>query len=149
MLRSSTPVGPGSACHDAHPTALRRAFRSSEVVGSHGDQDYGAQSRSLQTRCLRFAGRVTPPPRKTRFGPVASLPGGIGYPQGSPNKVSTVYIVSSLTEPRGATELPVLARALLLASSRHPLLGQAQALATPIPFPERPDISESLRTLLR
>ncbi len=28
---------------------------------------FGAQSHDLGTRCLRFAGRVAPPPRKTRF----------------------------------------------------------------------------------
>jgi hypothetical protein len=34
---------------------------------------FGAQSRSLRARCLRFAARVTPQPRKTRFRPVANL----------------------------------------------------------------------------
>ena len=86
MLRSPTPVGPGHTCHDVRPTAFRRAFRAPEYVGSHFVQDNGAQSRSLQARCLRFAGRVTPPPRKTRFRPVANLPDGIGYPPGSPQQ---------------------------------------------------------------
>ena len=86
MLRSPTPVGPGNAGRNAHPTAFRRAFRASDDVGSHDDQDDGAQSRSLQARCLRFAARVTPTPRKTRFRPVAGLPDGIGYPSGSPQQ---------------------------------------------------------------
>ena len=35
--------------------------------------DFGAQSHGPRARCLRFAGRVTPRPRKTRFRLVASL----------------------------------------------------------------------------
>jgi hypothetical protein len=34
---------------------------------------FEALSRGIRTRCLRFAGRVAPPPRKTRFRLVASL----------------------------------------------------------------------------
>jgi hypothetical protein len=35
--------------------------------------DVGTQSHSLQPRCLRFAARVTPAPRKTRFRLAANL----------------------------------------------------------------------------
>ncbi len=34
---------------------------------------FGARSRGLGVRCLRFAGRIAPAPRKTRFRLVASL----------------------------------------------------------------------------
>ena len=36
-------------------------------------EDFGARSHGMGTRCLRFAGRVTPPPRKTRFRLLAKL----------------------------------------------------------------------------
>jgi hypothetical protein len=34
-------------------------------------ETFEAQSHGFGTHCLRFAGRVTPPPRKTRFRPLA------------------------------------------------------------------------------
>ncbi len=43
------------------------AFRHSNGVGSRNETDFGAQSHGPPTRCLRFAGWITPPPRKTRF----------------------------------------------------------------------------------
>jgi hypothetical protein len=47
---------------------------------------FGAQSHGLLTRCLRFAGWVTPPPRKTRFRMAGQpCPGGTDYPLG-PNE---------------------------------------------------------------
>src|SRR5512140_3931585 len=51
---------------------LRRrdaAFRQVNTVGSRDDVDFGAQSHGPLTRCLRFAVRVAPAPRKTRFRP--------------------------------------------------------------------------------
>src|SRR5205823_4747123 len=42
-------------------------------VGSRDDDDFGAQWHGPLTRCLRFAARVTPAPRKTRFRPLARL----------------------------------------------------------------------------
>ena len=45
--------------------------------------NFEAQSHGLSTRCLRFVGWVTPPPRKTRFRRRPSLPDGVDYPQGS------------------------------------------------------------------
>ena len=57
---------------------LRRfgaAFRLSHDVGPHDDVYFGAQSHGPRTRCLRFAGRVAPPPRKTRFRLTASFAG--------------------------------------------------------------------------
>ena len=48
--------------------------------------NFGAQSHGPLTRCLRFAGWVAPPPRKTRFR-MAGQPfrAGLGYPLG-PNE---------------------------------------------------------------
>jgi hypothetical protein len=44
---------------------------------------FGAQSRGLSTRCLRFAGRVDATPRKTRFRLVANLcRAGLNEPAG-------------------------------------------------------------------
>ena len=55
---------------------LRRrdtAFRSNNNVGSREYIHFGAQSRGPSTGCLRFAGRVAPAPRKTRFRLLAKL----------------------------------------------------------------------------
>lgn len=46
--------------------------RSVHGEGSH-HKTFEAQSHSVGTGCLRFAGRVTPPPRKTRFRLLARL----------------------------------------------------------------------------
>ena len=57
--------------HQAH-TMRRRGPRSNQDEGSH-EAYFGAQSHGLGTRCLRFAGWITPPPRKTRFWLLARL----------------------------------------------------------------------------
>jgi hypothetical protein len=44
---------------------------------------FEAQSHGFGTRCLRFAGWIAPPPRKTRFRLPASSTGRVVYPQGS------------------------------------------------------------------
>ncbi len=62
MPCSSTPAG--SACQAV--TTRRRGPRSDHDEGSH-TATFEAQSHSFSTGCLRFAGWVTPPPRKTRF----------------------------------------------------------------------------------
>jgi len=62
----------GIAC--ARPLRRRdAAFRHFNNVGSRDDDDFGAQSHGPFTRCLRFAARVTPAPRKTRFRLLAKL----------------------------------------------------------------------------
>jgi hypothetical protein len=53
------------------PRSRRRRLPSSAWV-SH-DWHFGAPSHGLHARCLRFAARVTPAPRKTRSRLVASL----------------------------------------------------------------------------
>jgi hypothetical protein len=58
-----------------HARPLRRlglAFRFWNSVGFCVGS-FVAQSHGLHTRCLRFAGQVTLPPRKTRFRLVATL----------------------------------------------------------------------------
>lgn len=59
---SATP-GHCGAAPSPGPLAQTRLPRRSSL---------GAPSHGPRTRCLRFAGRVTPPPRKTRFRPVAN-----------------------------------------------------------------------------
>ena len=51
------------------------AFRCVNDVGSREDVDFGAQWHGPLTRCLRFAARVTPAPRKTRSRLLASSAG--------------------------------------------------------------------------
>ena len=65
---SPTPVGP---THQA-VTMRRRGPRSVHDEGSRMDA-FEAQSHGFGTGCLRFAGRVTPTPRKTRFRLLARL----------------------------------------------------------------------------
>ena len=51
--------------------------------GSRKKNDFEARSHGIRTHCLRFAGRVTPPPRKTRFRLLAKLcRAGFVNPQG-------------------------------------------------------------------
>jgi len=65
---------------------LRRhdaAFRHFNNVGSRGYIRIGAQWHGPLAGCLRFAGRVAPAPRKTRFRSLAKLSrAGVGPPQG-------------------------------------------------------------------
>ena len=65
---------------------LRRhdvAFRTFNNVGSRGYIRFGAQWHGPLTGCLRFAGRVAPAPRKTRFRSLAKrCRAGVGTPQG-------------------------------------------------------------------
>ena len=49
------------------------AFRACRPVGFHHVLSFGVQFRGLRARCLRFAARVSPGPRKTRFR-LAALP---------------------------------------------------------------------------
>ena len=58
------PGGIGNARPSRRPDA---AFHHLNGVGSRKLAIFGAQSHGPQTRCLRFAGWITPPPRKTRF----------------------------------------------------------------------------------
>ena len=72
---------------------LRRhdaAFRCLNHVGSRENNHFGAQSHGPFTRCLRFAVRVTPSPRKTRFRLLASFAGRGWLPAGFHRKVSAV-----------------------------------------------------------
>lgn len=84
MPRSSTPVGPADPADQRYADA---AFRVNDIVGSHNYKPFGALSRGLPTRCLRFAARVTPQPRKTRFRRSANLAGQDWLPAGFHCKV--------------------------------------------------------------
>ena len=65
---SSTPAGP---THQAI-AMRRRGPRSDHDEGSR-NRTFEAQSHGFGTGCLRFAGRVAPTPRKTRFRLLAKL----------------------------------------------------------------------------
>jgi len=73
MPCSATPVGPhapGSTSSTARRCCLPNI---PHAVGSHDNRPFGAPSHGLHTRCLRFAVRVAPTPRKTRFRLPATL----------------------------------------------------------------------------
>ena len=61
---SSTPVGPMFPRPIGNTNAVPCQLDGRD---SHDSMPFGAQSPGFRTRCLRFAGWVTPPPRKTRF----------------------------------------------------------------------------------
>ena len=76
---SWTPVGPTrqaiAACRRGPRLCLQRRLPQ--------DEYFGARSHGIGTHCLRFAGRVAPPPRKTRFRLLAKLcRAGFVNPQG-------------------------------------------------------------------
>jgi hypothetical protein len=84
---SSTPAGPAplalTGITDAAPGLL-------DGRGSRDNMHFGAQSPGSRTRCLRFAGWVAPPPRKTRFRLLARLCRMGFLPTGFQRKVSEV-----------------------------------------------------------
>ena len=55
---------------------------------------FEAQSHGFQARCLRFAVRVSPTPRKTRFRPLARRYRAGFSPAGSQRKVSATHACS-------------------------------------------------------
>jgi hypothetical protein len=70
---------------------------------------FEAQSHGPPTRCLRFAGWVTPPPRKTRFRRLANLTGRDWLPAGSQRKVSGHPILLSQALPGAPKSRPAVA----------------------------------------
>jgi hypothetical protein len=62
--------------------------------------DFGAVSHGFGAGCLRFAVRVAPAPRKTRFRLWPALPVGIGYPKSSYERfpISILYIIFLLSQ---------------------------------------------------
>jgi len=77
--------------------ACRRGPRLSQQRRLPRAEDFGARSHGIGTRCLRFAGRVTPPPRKTRFRLLAKLcRAGFVHPQGCNERFpsSSLFLLS-------------------------------------------------------
>ncbi len=72
---------PGGTGYTRPVQCTGAAFRFTQGVGPR-EADFGAQSHGPHTRCLRFAGRVSPPPRKTRFRLLASFAGREWLPAG-------------------------------------------------------------------
>jgi len=86
---SSTPAGPLCSTTTA-PSVLSSAIL--DDVDSHNLLNFEAQSHGPSTHCLRFAGWVTPPPRKTRFRMAGRpCPGGTDYPLGSNERFQLVH----------------------------------------------------------
>ena len=97
---SSTPAGPLCSTTTA-PSVLSSAIL--DDVDSHNLLNFEAQSHGPSTHCLRFAGWVTPPPRKTRFR-MAGQPFRAGLTtRWVPLKGFSWYILLSQASP-GASE---------------------------------------------
>jgi hypothetical protein len=76
---SSTPAGPPRSA----TAALRCCLPPFKQRRLPRTLYFEAQSHGPHIRCLRFAGWVAPPPRKTRFRMAGQpYPGGTGYPLG-------------------------------------------------------------------
>lgn len=72
--------------HHAWPPSLRRSAAAAAHVNDVGSCDSklsGLYRTALHTRCLRFAARVTPAPRKTCFRVAANLSRAGYFPRGS------------------------------------------------------------------
>ena len=79
----------------ARPSSASMLPSASRTASAPTTQRFGAQSHGSWRRCLRFAARVTPGPRKTRFRLVASL-GRAGFdPQDSTVSFRSVPTTSS------------------------------------------------------
>src|SRR5262249_40048984 len=67
-------------------------------------RDFGAQSHGIGTRCLRFAGRIAPPPRKTRFRLLSKLcRAGFVHPQGCDERFPSFESLSPFSSLPDAT----------------------------------------------
>jgi hypothetical protein len=64
---------PGGIAAPSHSWRLDAASAIDTAFGSPNDHNFEARSRGHRARCLRFAVRVAPPPRKTRYRLVANL----------------------------------------------------------------------------
>ena len=70
---SLTPAGPPCRAVAPNRATARRCCRTPLEQQRLPQRYFGALSHGIYTRCLRFAARVTPGPRKTRFRAVANL----------------------------------------------------------------------------
>jgi hypothetical protein len=95
------PLSDPGGIAGARPSRRRgAAFLHEHDVGSREYDDFGAQSHGPSTGCLRFAGRVGPSPRQTRFRLLAKLCRagvGSGAPD-TPTRIRRQYPL--LWEPR-------------------------------------------------
>jgi hypothetical protein len=94
---SSTPVGPLRSATTALQVLSSAIWTTSTPTTL---PDFGAQSHGPLTRCLRFAGWITPPPRKTCFRMAGQpCPGGTGYPLGPNERFRVNSILLSQASP--------------------------------------------------
>ena len=90
---------PGGTSALGHCRALVLSSANWTASTPTTNANFGAQSHGPHTRCLRFAGWITPPPRKTRFRRLANLTGRDWLPAGSQRKVSGHPILLSQASP--------------------------------------------------
>ena len=86
----ATPAEPPTTRH--HAAATRPPVRERQGLPQG---TFEAQSHRFRTRCLRFAGRVAPTPRKTRFQVLARLSWVGSFHRVSP-KVSATHLIRIL-----------------------------------------------------
>src|SRR5208283_1048982 len=90
---------PGGTSALGHYRASVLSFANWKASTPTTNTNFGAQSHGPHTRCLRFAGWITPPPRKTRFRRLANLTGRDWLPAGPHRKVSGHTILLSQASP--------------------------------------------------
>ena len=73
-----------------HAAVARPPYIQPRRLPARGN--FGARSHGLDTGCLRFVPRIARSGRKTRFWRLTSLPGGIGYPQGSSERFHRCFL---------------------------------------------------------
>ena len=88
---------PGGTLKPGHLRLSDAAFRYLDGVGFHNSVISGLYHAACHAPCLRFAARVTPAPRKTRFRLLASFAGGDWLLPGSLCEVS---VLMSYLPPR-------------------------------------------------
>ncbi len=140
MPCSTTPAGPGaSGPYDAParpPLKPRRRLPRTAT--------FEALSHGLGTRCLRFAGRIAPPPRKTRFRLLASSAGWDWIPTGFLRKVSEFTHVISSSFPKLSWRKVRLAPGLAVRVKQRTRTGGRHREAD---GPHRPIITATRRAL--
>jgi hypothetical protein len=93
---SPDPGGIGPPRHCGGPIAACQTFNA---VGFPTTSTFGAQSHGSRTRCLRFAARVAPAPRKTRYRPAGyAFAGWVSHPLDGSSKFQDVIGSSILLD---------------------------------------------------
>ena len=140
---SPTPAGPA---HQAN-TMRRRGPRNVHGEGSCMAA-FEAQSHGFGTGCLRFAGRVAPTPRKTRFRLLAKLFRTGLFTRRVPTKGFEVYPTSQPPFPSSRGARTSLILPLGRAKTKVQTMKQRRRLRSPPPAHHRPTGRKSSRGVL-